>query len=140
MADGFGAVTNSPRGNRFASGANVTLTATPDAGQQFLGWSGDASGTQTPLPVLMSSSKVITARFTRRPSLVLQPCSDLPIEQGFRFALRGEFDARYQLEKTDDWRGWSSLGIVTNMFGRSQFEDRSATNQGRRFYRALVLP
>jgi len=26
------------------------------------------------------------------------------------------------------------------MFGRSQFEDRSATNQGRRFYRALVLP
>src|SRR5206468_585940 len=69
LADGFGSVTSSPQANRFASGANVTLTATPDAGQQFLGWSGDASGTQTPLPVLMSSSKVITARFTRRPSL-----------------------------------------------------------------------
>src|SRR5205823_4980230 len=38
VADGFGSVTNSPRGNHFASGTSVVFIATPEAGQQFLGW------------------------------------------------------------------------------------------------------
>ena len=45
VPEGFGAVTASPRAYRYNTGTNVTLTALPDAGQSFLGWSGGASGT-----------------------------------------------------------------------------------------------
>jgi uncharacterized repeat protein (TIGR02543 family) len=41
----------------------VTLTATPAAGFTFMGWSGDASGTDNPLKVVMDGNKTITATF-----------------------------------------------------------------------------
>ena len=140
LADGFGTVTNTPRGSRFNSGASVTLTALPDAGQQFLSWSGDASGTNNPLTMAMTASKVITAQFTRRPMLALQPCSEPSPGDGFQFLLLGESGARYQVEKNDDWQGWLPLATVTNIFGTTQFNDVSATNQARRAYRAVVGP
>ena len=43
----------------------VELTATADPGWTFSGWSGDASGTDNPLTVIMDDSKTITANFTR---------------------------------------------------------------------------
>jgi len=43
--------------------STVTLTAVPLLGYAFTGWSGDASGTQNPLPLTMTASKVITANF-----------------------------------------------------------------------------
>ena len=49
----------------YLSGANVQLTATPDAGWTFSGWSGDASGSTNPLTVNMTASKTITATFTQ---------------------------------------------------------------------------
>ena len=49
----------------------MTLTAVPDAGQEFLGWSGDADGTNHLLVLTMNQSRVITAHFTRRPRLEL---------------------------------------------------------------------
>ena len=53
---------------------------------------------------------------------------------------RGGFGARYQVEKNDDWQGWSPLGRVTNVFGMMQFNDATATNRARRVYRAMVVP
>jgi uncharacterized repeat protein (TIGR02543 family) len=44
--------------------ATATLTATPDPGYLFTGWTGDASGTVSPLSVLMNANKNITANFT----------------------------------------------------------------------------
>jgi hypothetical protein len=140
LPDGFGQVSASPIGNRFTAGTGVTLTAAPDSGQQFLGWSGDASGAQNPLMVVMNASKVITARFTRRPSLVLQPCSEPSLEDGFQCLITGEFGARYQVGKTEDWQAWSPQRVVTNVFGTTQFNDVTATTNGARAYRAVHLP
>jgi len=42
----------------------VTLTATPDPGFQFSGWSGDASGTASSTTVMMDGNKTVTATFT----------------------------------------------------------------------------
>jgi uncharacterized repeat protein (TIGR02543 family) len=60
---GSGSVSKSPNQSSYASGSNVTLTATPASGYRFSGWSGNASGTANPLTVSMSSSKKITATF-----------------------------------------------------------------------------
>ncbi|WP_449555732.1 InlB B-repeat-containing protein, partial [Hymenobacter terricola] len=65
---GSGTVAKSPDQATYPSGTLVSLTATPGAGQQFAGWSGDATGTANPLPVTMNANKAITATFTPIPS------------------------------------------------------------------------
>ncbi|GAB3867890.1 hypothetical protein GCM10028824_11330 [Hymenobacter segetis] len=61
---GSGTVVKNPNQTSYASGSSVTLTATPAAGYQFNGWSGDATGTTNPLTVTMTTNKAITATFT----------------------------------------------------------------------------
>ncbi|WP_378015830.1 InlB B-repeat-containing protein [Adhaeribacter terreus] len=58
-----GSVSRNPNQATYNSGSTVTLTATPLAGYQFSGWSGDASGATNPLTVTMNSNKNITATF-----------------------------------------------------------------------------
>ncbi|MCX6877191.1 MAG: hypothetical protein NTW21_25785 [Verrucomicrobia bacterium] len=43
--------------------ATATLTATPNAGYVFAAWSGDASGTNNPLSLVMDADKTISASF-----------------------------------------------------------------------------
>ena len=50
--------------NPYTPGSNAQITAVPDAGYAFTGWTGDASGTQNPLTVLMDGNKTIGATFT----------------------------------------------------------------------------
>ena len=65
---GSGTVARNPNQATYASGTSVTLTATPAAGFQFGGWSGDATGAANPLTVTMSGNKSITATFTAVPA------------------------------------------------------------------------
>jgi uncharacterized repeat protein (TIGR02543 family) len=62
-----GTVTKNPDAPYYASGASVSVTATPASGYQFDGWSGDATGTTNPLSVTMNANKTITAKFSRIP-------------------------------------------------------------------------
>jgi hypothetical protein len=55
-ARGHGTARVFPRGNRFTVGQKVTVTAEPDDGEDFLGWSGDATGTQNPLSLTLTAS------------------------------------------------------------------------------------
>ncbi|MGY3090398.1 putative repeat protein (TIGR02543 family) [Hymenobacter sp. UYAg731] len=66
---GSGTVTKSPDQASYASGTNLSLTATPATGYQFSGWSGDATGATNPLSVTMTSNKTITATFTAIPPM-----------------------------------------------------------------------
>lgn len=59
-----GTITRSPNATTYNSGTVVTLTATPNAGYQFSGWSGDASGSNSTTTVTMSAAKTVTATFT----------------------------------------------------------------------------
>lgn len=47
----------------YASGTNVTVTATASTGYHFVNWTGDASGTNATVIVTMNASKNITANF-----------------------------------------------------------------------------
>ena len=62
-----GTVTKNPDAATYTHGTSVVLTATPAAGYQFSGWSGDAEGSVNPLTVNMNSNKNITANFTLIP-------------------------------------------------------------------------
>ena len=61
--NGKGSVTSNPSAASYASGTVVTLTATPDAGQPWVGWSGACSGTSTTSTLTMDSDKNVTANF-----------------------------------------------------------------------------
>src|SRR2546426_343355 len=61
---GNGTASKSPDQPSYNFGTVVQLTATPNAGQSFVGWTGDASGTANPLSVTMDGDKSITAQFT----------------------------------------------------------------------------
>jgi hypothetical protein len=139
IPDGRGQVTLTPPGSRFPLNTNVVLQATPDLGQEFLGWSGAASGGDNPLVVMMNSTKVITASFTKRPWLHGEGNPDLLSQDGFRLTLMGEFGVAYQIFASTDWSGWTLLGAVTNDWGTTQFTDPAATNLPARFYRALSV-
>ena len=141
LPEGFGSVSASPRANRYGTGTNVTLTATPDTGQSFVSWSGDASGVQNPLMVVMNSSRVITASFTKRPRLAPVLCDGLSGREEFQLLLTGEFGGRYEIEAATNLvsvgAAWAALGAVTNEFGAAQFNVPFTTNHTRRFYRAV---
>ena len=70
VAAGSGTITRDPDQASYASGALVTLTATPTAGYVFTGWGGSASGSTNPLVVTMSANKTITATFVLAGSAV----------------------------------------------------------------------
>jgi hypothetical protein len=138
IPNGFGQVTVSPRANRYTNGQNVTLTAVPDAGRQFIDWSEDATGTNSPLNVLMNQSKIIMANFTGRPSLTVDP--EGLDKQGLHLTLTGDSGGHYRIDTSTNLVVWTALVTLTNASGTVQFTDISATNSPLRFYRAVGIP
>jgi len=63
-ANGNGTVTKNPDQATYDCGSKVTLSAQADAGWQFDGWSGDASGNANPLSVIVDGNKNIVANFS----------------------------------------------------------------------------
>ncbi len=59
-----GSVLKNPDLIAYNNGDIVQLSATPNSGFTFTGWSGDANGAQNPLSVTMNDHKNITASFT----------------------------------------------------------------------------
>jgi hypothetical protein len=58
-----GSVTLDPPGGRYDDGSHVTLTAVPDAGHRFSGWSGVLSGAGNPATLVVEADETILARF-----------------------------------------------------------------------------
>ena len=54
-----------PGSGEYYQGATATLTAVPDPGYRFTGWTGDASGTQNPLTITMDADKTVGATFDK---------------------------------------------------------------------------
>ena len=72
---GTGTVINQPGGTIFNDGAVVTLTATPDVGSIFVGWSGGCSGAAPTCEVAMDSNTPVTATFSRQSPTIIA-CSN----------------------------------------------------------------
>ena len=63
-----GTVHYSPSGAIHVSGTVVTVTAEPEFGYEFTGWSGDTTGTANPVTITMDENKELTANFAALPS------------------------------------------------------------------------
>ncbi|NIM15164.1 MAG: PKD domain-containing protein [Candidatus Aminicenantes bacterium] len=112
---GNGSITLDPPGGTYNEGTVVTLTAVPDAGWQFDGWSGDLSGTQNPTTITMNSDKNVTATFSQIPvpqytltvntvgqgSVTLNPPGGV-YDEGTVVTLTATPDAGWQF---DNWSG-----------------------------------
>jgi uncharacterized repeat protein (TIGR02543 family) len=61
----------SPGTNSYSYGSRVTITAIPDSGYSFSGWSGCTSSTENPITITLDTHKSITANFTKDCSLTL---------------------------------------------------------------------
>jgi len=61
---GNGVVTKSPDKTTYTYGEAVTLTAMPQAGWSFAGWSGGASGTANPVAITITENTAVTATFS----------------------------------------------------------------------------
>ena len=59
----YGTVVASPAQPYYTLGQVITLTAVPDTGQQFVGWSGSIGGRKPVLSLVMNAHKYITASF-----------------------------------------------------------------------------
>ena len=136
IGDGQGSVTTAPYALLYTNGQTVSLSASSDAGQAFLGWSGDATGASNPLAVTMNQSKVMTANFTKCP--LLSTPADLagPTPSGFRLFLTGELAGEYLILASTNLLDWVPAGVLTNTYGTGQFTDSAATTLPRRLYRA----
>ena len=135
---GQGHVSTIPYANFYTNGQTVTLAPVPDAGQDFLGWSGDAGGIHIPLVVTMTQSTVIAANFTTRPTLRVNTPLEGLVEDGFRLTVLGEFGVPYSIQASTNLSQWTTAGTVTNTYGTVQFTDPAATNRPYIFYRALA--
>ena len=58
-----GSVTTSPQQVEYEAGEQVTLTAVPDEGYEFRGWSGALTGQNNPATVTMTSNRTVSATF-----------------------------------------------------------------------------
>jgi uncharacterized repeat protein (TIGR02543 family) len=78
----------SPEGGTYDEGTSVTLTAVPDEGYQFDGWSGDYTGTDVSISIEMDADKNITATFIEK---TIGTC-DNPVEITAPFSQDGAGD------------------------------------------------
>ena len=62
---GNGEVTKIPDQDSYNPGKSVELTATPGTNWSFTGWSGDYTGTDNPITIVMDGEKSVTATFTQ---------------------------------------------------------------------------
>lgn len=60
-----GSIDPAPGTYTYDSGASVTVTAVPDKGYIFAGWSGSVSGSANPVVLTMNSDKEVKARFKK---------------------------------------------------------------------------
>ena len=66
---GSGTVTPTVGAHVYDQGEVITLTATPDANSEFVGWSGALSGTTSPVTLTMDADQAVTATFDLLPSV-----------------------------------------------------------------------
>ena len=67
----------STNGGTYESGTEITLTANPNEGYRFIGWSGDASGLTNTLILVMNDNINITANFFKISNAFFEELSDL---------------------------------------------------------------
>jgi hypothetical protein len=139
LISGDGSVARSPAGNVYPNSQTVMLTATPDPGQTFLGWSGDISGTQNPYSLSMAQNRTVTANFSTGLNLrVDRHGLEGLTSSGFRLTLDGSARGTITVFGSSNLLNWQAIGTVSKSTAETQFLDTNSTTLSRRFYKAML--
>ena len=135
IPNGQGTVTISPQSNIFTNGQSVLVFAVPQSTNKFYYWSGDASGTNSPLNVSMNSSKIITANFSGG-----NYPATLSLNRGsgnlIQLQIAGEPRKTFEIQSSSNLLDWDLWTVVTNTNGTVRLGGQ-ITNQTDQFYRAI---
>ncbi|MBI1839834.1 MAG: chitobiase/beta-hexosaminidase C-terminal domain-containing protein [Verrucomicrobia bacterium] len=133
---GAGWVEQNPKGSHFAKGKRVRLKAKADPGQEFEGWFVDGQGVESEIEVITDRSKVIEARFTRKPRLEVAPCRGGFRPEGFRYSVVGDAGQTYGIMLSLDGQQWIQGPTATNAFGITTLIDPTARIPSK-YYRGI---
>jgi len=139
-AQGGGGVTISPQANTYAPGQSVTITAVSNPGEFFIEWSGDISGYQNPLTVVMNQSHEIVAHFSLNDFLSLSLYDSGAADAGVELDINCQIGQHFRLDSATNLNLWAPLMDATNTAGILRYLDPGVTNQPAKFYRAVLLP
>ncbi len=135
-----GTVTKSPDQANYESGSQVVLTAVPANGYLFNVWSGDATGSQNPLMVTITTNMSIVVNFTAAP-ISSNRLTSINISNGLvSFYLNGPGGSNYVVQYSTNLVNWVSL--VTNVIpsgGIRVVDFPMQTSPAEMFYRALPI-
>lgn len=138
---GGGSVEMDPPGPVYQEGTEITMTAIPENGWEFIGWGGHLTGEQNPVTVLVDSNKSLTATFKKATNLIFT--NDMPVDfelaQNYPNPFNPSTEISYTIPKPAHVRlmVYNSLGqhVVTliNMeqsFGKYQVRWNGRSSQG----------
>lgn len=113
--EGPGNVVVAPQALEYEKGSEVILTATPDEGMVFVGWTGDVSGTQNPLQLTVYRNQNVSAVF-RDPSAVQELLDNPSFDQGDQSWTLQNFEGG---ASTANWQ--DSLGVTITASGSTSW-------------------
>ncbi len=109
--DGNGTVAAQPRLDTYLAGTTVTVTATPETGSLFMGWTGDVptgSELDNPLFLTMTTTVSLTAHFAIEP--IAAPTSLTATTGAFSYKIETAWDS---VTSATHYRLWRSVGVGT---------------------------
>jgi len=128
---GSGTVAKSPDLTSYPNGSSVQLTATPDPGWVFSGWSGDLTGSTNPATLTMDADKTVTATFVQARTLTVNVVGSGTVAKSPNLATYPN-GSSVQLTATPDpgwiFSGWSGdLTGSTNPANLTMDADKTVT-------------
>jgi hypothetical protein len=136
-ARGLGTINASHSNALYSVGLPVSLTAVPDPDQAFLGWSGDATGTDPTIRFTLDSSRTIFADFTERPRLRWVDAFGFGTPDSLRLEIEGRARISYHLERSTDLRSWERVQTVSVPGGTRLLGIPGSSTGTAVFYRAV---
>jgi hypothetical protein len=124
----------------YRPGQTAVLVPEPEAGQMFLGWSGDVTGTQPELAVVMDRSKTVIGTFSWRPGLSWVDGLGYGRGESLRLQLAGQPGTRCVVESSADLQTWAPLRTVDLRAEREILGISPGVSGSTIFFRAVVSP
>jgi len=141
QVSGEGAVLRTPDKALFTRGETVELTAVPDNGWGFVGWSGDLESSENPAEINMDGDKSVTATFTRNQhtvNLVADPQEGGTVTDGGSYFFGDEATVTAQASDCYLFTGWYESGLLVSESAEYSFTVDGDRELEAKFTKAVI--
>ena len=141
QVSGEGTVQRTPDKDHYTHGEIVELTAVPDNGWGFVGWSGDLEVSENPAEINMDSDKSVTATFTRNQytvNLVAEPQEGGTVAGGGVYSFGDEATITSQASDCYLFTGWYEDGLLVSESAEYSFTVDGDRELEARFVKAVI--